>query len=605
MVPDVRRRSAIPSVQRLSGRSGDRGNERSIGYSSSFTSVSSPRKSSMAERTTGIGLGARARALPGDRRPSEPRAPPFPDRRRPAARLQHDRAAAARTPPGRPRPGASSGGGLLEGLLGGGPVDPEPQDQLVPVARRSTRPGSPAPPSGAAASRGSRGSASIGSSSGRRGGAGGDSGSGSTDTSERMRGPVGGRAARGAAAGARDRRGTRRGGAGQRRSSISRSRGSSASFRMSIWSTSPGSSTRRESSSASRASETARRRFSYGIAARQRGEPARGPLPRRLVRRRPRRAAAGGAGARRISFRTCRGSRPAVGQARQVRDRGRAALPGGDRRSTGPASSSRSTRARISAQRASSTCRRRACAAWSSSERASRRLPSAASARIARAPGVAAIFSALATFASCPAISADRQRAESEALAARDDRGRDLVQLGRGQDEPRVRRRLLESLQQGVEGLVGQHVDFVDDGDPEPVALRRVADRLDQLPGVLDLPVGGAVHLVDVERLAPLQDLAAGRAFAAGLHGRPLLAVQGPGEHPRRRGLPDAPGAGQQVGGRHAAFGDRVGESPGDGLLADQVVEGTRGRHFRGSESVHGNFRSESANARRPKMSSG
>ena len=46
-----------------------------------------------------------------------------------------------------------------------------------------------------------------------------------------------------------------------------------------------------------------------------------------------------------------------------------------------------------------------------------------------------------------------RRAAEVEALAATDDRGGHLVRLGGREDEPDAGRRLLEDLQQGVEGL--------------------------------------------------------------------------------------------------------------------------------------------------------
>jgi hypothetical protein len=49
---------------------------------------------------------------------------------------------------------------------------------------------------------------------------------------------------------------------------------------------------------------------------------------------------------------------------------------------------------------------------------------------------------------------------------------RDLVRLGRREDELHVRRRLLERLQQRVEGLRGEHVHLVDDVDLVAVALR-------------------------------------------------------------------------------------------------------------------------------------
>ena len=59
-----------------------------------------------------------------------------------------------------------------------------------------------------------------------------------------------------------------------------------------------------------------------------------------------------------------------------------------------------------------------------------------------------------------------RQRpVKVESLAAREDRRRDLVGLGRGEDEDDVRRRLFERLEERVERLRREHVDFVDDVD--------------------------------------------------------------------------------------------------------------------------------------------
>src|SRR6266536_2474808 len=170
----------------------------------------------------------------------------------------------------------------------------------------------------------------------------------------------------------------------------------------------------------------------------------------------------------------------------------------------------------------------------------------------------------------------DGQRPEREPLTARDNRRRNLVELGRSQDETGMGRRLLERLQERIECLGRQHVDFVDDRDAEPVALRSVADRLDQLAGVLDLAVRGAVHLVDVERIPAREDLPAGGAFPARLDRGPAIAVQTAGEEPRGRRLSDPAGPGQQVSGRHAPVGDGIRERARDGVLADQVRKGPR-----------------------------
>ena len=57
--------------------------------------------------------------------------------------------------------------------------------------------------------------------------------------------------------------------------------------------------------------------------------------------------------------------------------------------------------------------------------------------------------------------------AKVEALAARQDRDRHLVDLGGREQELHMLRRLLKCLQQGVESILGKHVDFVDDVDLE------------------------------------------------------------------------------------------------------------------------------------------
>ena len=114
----------------------------------------------------------------------------------------------------------------------------------------------------------------------------------------------------------------------------------------------------------------------------------------------------------------------------------------------------------------------------------------------------------------------DRDALELVTLAARDDRLRQLVDLGRREDELHVLRRLLERLQQRVEGRRRQHVHLVDDVDLEARRRGTVADVLVQIADVLDAGVGGAVDLHDVER-APRRDLETARALPARLRRRP------------------------------------------------------------------------------------
>ena len=66
-------------------------------------------------------------------------------------------------------------------------------------------------------------------------------------------------------------------------------------------------------------------------------------------------------------------------------------------------------------------------------------------------------------------------------------------------------RRLLKSLEQRIESVLGKHVDFVDDVDFVARADRGVADRVDDLADVVDPGVRGGVHLDHVD-VAPFGD---------------------------------------------------------------------------------------------------
>src|SRR3989441_13329186 len=110
-----------------------------------------------------------------------------------------------------------------------------------------------------------------------------------------------------------------------------------------------------------------------------------------------------------------------------------------------------------------------------------------------------------------------------------------------------MRRRLLEGLQERVEGVRREHVDLVDDEDLEAALERQVRGRLHQVAHLVDLGVRGAVDLEDVEGRA-LADLLAVRAGVARLRRRAPLAVEGLGEQPRRGGLADAARPGEEEG---------------------------------------------------------
>src|SRR5262249_48628558 len=73
-----------------------------------------------------------------------------------------------------------------------------------------------------------------------------------------------------------------------------------------------------------------------------------------------------------------------------------------------------------------------------------------------------------------------------EALAARQNGDGNLANFRRGEDELGVRRRLFQGLEQGVEGLRGEHVDFVENVDLVAGADRGIANRVVDLAHVVD-----------------------------------------------------------------------------------------------------------------------
>src|SRR5437762_3441825 len=168
-----------------------------------------------------------------------------------------------------------------------------------------------------------------------------------------------------------------------------------------------------------------------------------------------------------------------------------------------------------------------------------------------------------------------RDRPEVEALHAREHRGRDVARVGRREHEDDVARRLLERLQQRVEGGLGELVDLVDDVDLVAAPCRRVLHVLAQRADLLDAAVRRAVDLEHVHEGAG-QRLAADRARAAGLGPGAVGAEERPREQARRRRLADAAGAGEEVGVGYAAGRERVPERPRDRVLPDDRVERLR-----------------------------
>ena len=62
-----------------------------------------------------------------------------------------------------------------------------------------------------------------------------------------------------------------------------------------------------------------------------------------------------------------------------------------------------------------------------------------------------------------------------------------------------MRRRLFQRLEQRVEGVLRQHVHFIDDIDLVAGLDRGIAHALDDLAHVIDTGIGGGIHLDHVD----------------------------------------------------------------------------------------------------------
>ncbi|CAM3641166.1 hypothetical protein NOMA109596_04870 [Nocardioides marinus] len=168
-----------------------------------------------------------------------------------------------------------------------------------------------------------------------------------------------------------------------------------------------------------------------------------------------------------------------------------------------------------------------------------------------------------------------RDEPEGVVVGAGADRPDHLVGLGGGEDEPQVRRGLLDQLEQGVEALRGDHVGLVDDVDLVAAAHRREERLLPQVPSVVDATVGGGVDLDDVDRpRAATGQVATRVTLPARVGDRALLAVERPRQDARRGGLAAAAGAGEQVGVVDPVVGQGRAQGRRHVVLPDDLVEG-------------------------------
>ena len=114
---------------------------------------------------------------------------------------------------------------------------------------------------------------------------------------------------------------------------------------------------------------------------------------------------------------------------------------------------------------------------------------------------------------------------EAEVLAAGADGLGDVLGLGGGHHEDDVVGWLLEGLEEGVEGGVGDLVGLVEDVDLVAVAGGSVAGGVPEFADLVDATIGGGVDLDDVDgvsRTNSVQDSQTSHGSAVGRRGLPI-----------------------------------------------------------------------------------
>ena len=165
---------------------------------------------------------------------------------------------------------------------------------------------------------------------------------------------------------------------------------------------------------------------------------------------------------------------------------------------------------------------------------------------------------------------------EVKALDAREDGCKNFLRVGGAHDEHNVLGRLLEGLEQGVEGRRGQHMDLVDDVDL--AASKRgcvVHAGEDLLADVIHAGTGCRVELGHVRVLSG-GDEAALLAGAVGQLAGALLAHEGLGKQARHGRLARAARTAEEVGMAGAALDNGTLERLDDVLLTNYLLKRLR-----------------------------
>ena len=120
---------------------------------------------------------------------------------------------------------------------------------------------------------------------------------------------------------------------------------------------------------------------------------------------------------------------------------------------------------------------------------------------------------------------------EVVALAARQNRLQNFMGVRCRENKFDVRRRLFQGFQQGIEGGIREHMDFVDNDHPKTARGRPILHAFGQIPHIVHTGMRGAVDFQDINGAA-VCDLSTLATGVTRVRRRPLFTIQGFGQEP-------------------------------------------------------------------------
>ena len=162
-----------------------------------------------------------------------------------------------------------------------------------------------------------------------------------------------------------------------------------------------------------------------------------------------------------------------------------------------------------------------------------------------------------------------------ELQTARQNGDRYPFRLGRRQQEFYMLGRFLQGLEQGVEAVFREHVDFIDEIDLVPSGSGRILDVIHQVPGFIHLGPGCRVDFDQIDEPAFI-DTRTGAALAARFGTDADLAVETLRQDPRQGRLAHAAGTAEQVGMVQSTGIQRIDQHLQDMALSHHIRKRTR-----------------------------